>query len=80
MPNTLQIGAMIRFHRKIAKLSQAELAKLAGVGKTAVFDIERGKETVRLLTLIKVVRILNITIKFNGPLMNSFEKEMNEKS
>ena len=73
------IGRMIRFHRKKAKLSQAELAKLSGVGKTVVFDVEHGKKTVRLSTLIKMLYTLNISICFNGPLMNLFRK-YDEKS
>lgn len=80
MTEIWQIGEMIRFHRKMAKLSQLELAKLSGVGKTAVFDIEQGKETVKLSTLTKLLRALNITLKFNGPLMALFEKERDEKS
>lgn len=71
-----RIGLMIRFHRKMARLSQIELAKLSGVGKSAVFDVEKGKETVRLPTLLKLLNALNIRITFNGPIMHLFEKEM----
>lgn len=46
------LAAAVRSHRRKAGLSQAGLARLAGVGKTVVFDIERGKETVRLKTLL----------------------------
>jgi transcriptional regulator with XRE-family HTH domain len=38
MPTAQEIGRMIHFHRKKAKFSQAELAKISGVGKTVVFD------------------------------------------
>lgn len=75
-----KLGAMIRFHRKIARISRTELAKLSGVGKTAVFDVEHGKETVRLSTLLKILSALNISLKFTGPLMHLFEKEWDEKS
>lgn len=75
-----KIGAMIRFHRKKAKLSQSELATFAGLGKTVVFDIEQGKETVRLSTLMKILNVLNISIQFQGPLMSLFAKEFDEKS
>jgi len=78
MSEDLGIGKMIRFHRKLARLSQLELAKLSGVGKTAVFDVESGKETVRLSTLMKIMKTLNISIKFNSPLMSLFEKEQDE--
>ncbi len=73
-----QIARMVRFHRKKAKLTQLELAKLADIGKTAVFDIEKGKKTVRLDTLFAVVDVLSLQIRFHGPLMHRFEE--NEKS
>jgi Helix-turn-helix. len=80
MSDALRIGEMVRFHRKMARLSQLELAKLAGVGKTVVFDLEHGKETVKLMTLLKLLHTLNIRLQFRGPLVEAFEKENNEKS
>jgi HTH-type transcriptional regulator / antitoxin HipB len=50
-----QVGKMIRFHRKKSGLSQEGLSKLAGLGKTVIFDIEKGKLTVRFETLLKVL-------------------------
>ena len=50
-----QIAAAVRFHRKRAGLTRAALARLAGVGKTVVFDIEHGKATVRFATLLGVL-------------------------
>jgi HTH-type transcriptional regulator/antitoxin HipB len=44
-------GALVRACRKKVGLSQAELARLAGVGKTVVFDIEKGKTTIRHITV-----------------------------
>ncbi len=73
-------GRMIRFHRKAARISQLELAKLSEVGKTAVFDIEHGKETLRLSTLTKILKALNISVIFKGPLMPLFDQEWNEES
>jgi HTH-type transcriptional regulator/antitoxin HipB len=69
-----RIGAMVRFHRKKARLTQVELAKFAEVGKTVIFDIEKGKATVKLSTLLRVLRVLNIRLQFSGPLMALFEK------
>lgn len=71
-----EIANMIRFYRKTSKLSQQELARLAGVGKTVVFDIEKGKETVQLNTLLKILDVLNIKIKFDKP----FEPNQDNKS
>lgn len=65
------IGTLIRQYRQLSGLSQIELAKLAGVGKTAVFDIEKGKETIQFDTLLKLLDVLNIKIKFEPP----FEQE-----
>jgi HTH-type transcriptional regulator/antitoxin HipB len=62
------IAQSVRDSRKLAGLTQLALAKLAGVGKTAVFDIEKGKETVQLNTLLKVLAVLNIQIKLETPL------------
>ncbi len=73
--NANEIGRMIRDHRKKAGLSQLELAKLAGTGKTAVFDIEKGKETVRLDTLLKILNVLNIQMKFVSPLTSEQQRE-----
>jgi len=73
--NFQNISAMLRFHRRKAGLSQHELAKLAGVGKTVVFDLEKGKETVKLDTLKKIFLALNITMKFDSPIMQDYERE-----
>ncbi|MCA0402729.1 MAG: type II toxin-antitoxin system Y4mF family antitoxin [Proteobacteria bacterium] len=64
---SLDIAKMVYFYRKESGLSQHELAKLAGVGKTVIFDIEKGKQTIQLNTLLKVLDILNIKIKFETP-------------
>ena len=70
---TLKVGRIVRFHRKEAGLSRINLADIAGVGKTVVYDIENGKETVRLNTLLKVLGALNISIYLDSPLMKRFE-------
>jgi len=74
-----RLGALIRCHRKKGKLTQKELADLAGVGKTAVFDIEHGKKTVQFNTLQNVCGALNITIKLESPIMEQCEGEINAK-
>lgn len=67
--NLATIGNIIRFHRKQAGLPQKELADLAGIGKTAVFDLEKGRNNFRIETLLKICSILNIELEFEGPLM-----------
>ena len=72
VPSAEQLGQAVRFHRRRSGLSQRALADLAGVGKTSVFDIEKGKGTVRLSTLTAVLRVLNIDLALEGPLVDEF--------
>lgn len=65
------LGRIIRDHRKYSGLTQGKLAQLAGVGKSAVFDVEHGKTTTQIDTLLKILKVLNIKMIFSGPLMPS---------
>ena len=71
-----KLSEIVLFHRKKSGLTRNQLADLAGVGKTVIYDIEKGKESIRLSTLQKVLKALNIKITFTGPLM----EVLNEKS
>ena len=64
-----KLKEIVLFHRKKSGLSRNQLADLAGVGKTVIYDIEKGKETIRFSTLQKVLTALNIKITFTSPLM-----------
>jgi HTH-type transcriptional regulator / antitoxin HipB len=66
----ISLAQLIKSHRKKAALAQAQLAKLAGVGKTVVWDIENGKESVQWDTLQKIFRVLNITAEWRSPLLS----------
>jgi HTH-type transcriptional regulator / antitoxin HipB len=61
------IGQLVKANRKLSGLTQHELAELAGIGKTSVFDIEKGKVSVKLDTLLAVFNVLNIKFVFNSP-------------
>jgi HTH-type transcriptional regulator/antitoxin HipB len=74
------IAQIVKYHRKKAGLNQQELSKLAGVGKTAVFDIEKGKETIQLDTIRKILHVLNITIKLESSLMQEYEREASDET
>ncbi len=52
-----EIGAFVRERRRAAKLTQQELAEIAGVGTRFVSELERGKATVRLAEVDSVLRI-----------------------
>jgi len=71
--NIQKIGRIVQFHRKEAGLSRIDLADIAGVGKTVVYDIENGKETVRLRTLFNVLGVLNISLSLDSPLMDRYK-------
>ena len=72
------LSKIIRNHRKAAGLSQKSLAEMAGVGKTVVYDIEKGKETVQINTLRKILNILNIKVQLISPIKE--QTMTNEKS
>lgn len=74
------IAEVIKTHRRAARLSRVQLAEISGVGKTVIYDIEKGKETVRLDTLRKIFKALNIRIIFTSPLMENKHNTGNEKS
>lgn len=65
---TKMLGDVVLRHRKAAGLTQLELARLAGVGKTVVYDLEKGKTTMRLETLMKILAVLNIRLTWIAPL------------
>lgn len=79
MIQTQELADVIRMHRKVARLSRVQLAELSGVGKTVIYDIEKGKGTVRLDTLRKVLKVLNINIVLTSPLMDNMQTAGNEK-
>lgn len=80
MIQSKELADIIRMHRKAAKLSRDKLAEMSGVGKTVIYDIEKGKETIQLDTLRKVLRLLNIKIELSSPLMDNLRNMKNEKS
>lgn len=68
------IHDIIYFHRKEAGLSREALARLAGVGKTAIYDLEKGKQSLRWNTILPILESLNIKISFSSPLMEEYAK------
>ncbi|MDZ7635684.1 MAG: helix-turn-helix domain-containing protein [Bacteroidales bacterium] len=79
MVQSRELAEVVRLHRKAARLSRVQLAELAGVGKTVIYDIEKGKESVRLDTLGRILKVLNIKITLTSPLMENLKNTGNEK-
>lgn len=75
-----QLGNVVKYHREKSGLSRLELAHLAAVGKTVIYDIEHSKATVRLKTLTRVLDVLNIQIELKSPLMENYKEEHNADS
>ena len=75
-----KLHEIILFHRKQAKLGRKELAELAGVGKTVIYDIEKGKKTLRWTTIVLILDALNINIQFQSPLMEDYERSINKNT
>ncbi|MFN7096922.1 MAG: type II toxin-antitoxin system Y4mF family antitoxin [Gammaproteobacteria bacterium] len=67
------LAQLVKSHRKKSGLTQLQLAELAGIGKTVVFDIEHGKNTIQLSTLQKVLHVLNIKLLCKSPLIAETE-------
>jgi len=79
MAQPLELANVIKMHRKAANLSRKQLAEMAGVGKTVIYDIEKGKETIQLDTLRKILKVLNVKIELKSPLMSNLQIVGNEK-
>ena len=79
MAQIQELGEIIRMHRKAAGLSRVQLAELAGVGKSVIYDIEKGKKSVQLDTLQKILKVLNIKIILTSPLLDNLLNTSNEK-
>lgn len=53
----ISVSRFIRERRDSRKISQKELAELAGVGQRFVSELERGKPTVRVAEVDKVLAV-----------------------
>jgi HTH-type transcriptional regulator / antitoxin HipB len=67
------IAQLVYFHRKKAGLSRNDLADIAAVGKTVIYDIEHGKDSIQFSSLSKVLMALNIQWDFKSPFMSEFQ-------
>ncbi|WP_339831471.1 helix-turn-helix domain-containing protein [uncultured Parvibaculum sp.] len=57
-----QIGTALRRYRRRQKLTQAELARRAGLRQSTVSQAEGGLETARLNTLMDLLRALDLEL------------------
>lgn len=59
-PPSQTLGRAIRTQRQRLGLQQTVLADLAGIGVAFVYDLERGKPTVRLDKVLAVLGVLGL--------------------
>jgi HTH-type transcriptional regulator / antitoxin HipB len=63
---TQQLGQSVRTARKTLGLTQSELAQAAGVGIRFIVDLEAGKPTLRLETVMRVIEALGGELNLSG--------------
>ena len=64
--STQQLGQALRSARKQLGLTQSELALTAGAGVRFIVDLEAGKPTVRLETVMRVIEALGGQVMLDG--------------
>jgi transcriptional regulator with XRE-family HTH domain len=62
MPIRIYFGEQIRRRRKALNLSQEELAHMAGINRSHMGQIERGKKNAGLTTVASIAKALNCSI------------------
>ena len=66
------LGKEIESVRKRGKISRKELAAMAGVGSTAIYELEKGTGKTKLSTLLKILNALNITMVLKAPFVEGY--------
>lgn len=61
-----ELGKALRSARKQLGLTQPQLALAAGIGVRFIVDLEGGKPTVRLDSVLRVIEALGGVITLNG--------------
>lgn len=60
------LAQTVRAQRVAERLTQADLADLSGVSERFVRSVERGKPTIRLESLLAVLRTLGLDLVITG--------------
>ncbi|MCF8157484.1 MAG: helix-turn-helix domain-containing protein [Rhodoferax sp.] len=73
--STEELGLIIRAVRKSTKVRQDDLAAIVGVSRQFTVDVEKGKPTVQLARVLRLLKELGIELSVNLPLAASTELE-----
>lgn len=57
------IGEKIRFYRKLARLTQEQLAEKADLHHNFVGEVERGNMEISLTSMLKIARALQVKVR-----------------
>ncbi|MCA9622667.1 MAG: helix-turn-helix transcriptional regulator [Myxococcales bacterium] len=57
-----ELAGAIRHQRKSLGLTQIQLSELAGCGPAFIYDVERGKPSLRLDKLLDVLEVLGLEL------------------
>jgi y4mF family transcriptional regulator len=63
---SVELGQLIRAERKRQKLTQEQLAALAGVGVRFVRELESGKDSCRIGLAFMVLQTLGLSVSVTG--------------
>ena len=65
--DTQRLGRLIRRARKARGLTQIGLAREAGMGERFIVDLEHGKPTCEVGRVLRVMGLLNLTLRVEPP-------------
>lgn len=54
------VGAAIRYYREEVGLTQEELASLAGLNRSYLSELERGRETEQMRRILRLLKLLGV--------------------
>ena len=57
------LACLVRDHRKLSKLTQAETAEQVGIKQTTISDFENRPESTKLETLFKILSVLELELQ-----------------
>ncbi len=62
LTSSRSLGAAIRYYRRKAGLTQAQLAERAGMDRTTLAYLELGRESEQVRRLLRILRQLGVTV------------------
>ena len=59
----ITLGQRVRELRKLKGISQEELAFIAGLDRTYIASVEKGKRNISIVNISKLAEALNVTLR-----------------